>query len=181
MYKVFVMLWVLVGLGYWVLVLNFLQKALKSKEVVAGLRQTSKLIAKEAEDIRQALVDAGILQRDAVFVPEHSKMTMSLMMNMSSMLAGGGRQPEAGSAAPHSEVRGIHSMGASLRSNSILSALMAAAPPAGQPGPASPAEPQSPAASAASPESGATLTPLLERRGEESPPPSRRDSVQSPV
>ncbi|XP_043199939.1 uncharacterized protein LOC122369336 [Amphibalanus amphitrite] len=167
-YKVFVMLWVLIGLGYWVLVLNFLQKALKSKEVVAGLRQTSKLIAKEAEDIRQALVDAGILQRDAVFVPEHSKMTMNLMMNMSSMLAVGGPHAdgagaEAGAPAPHlGEVRGIHSMGASLRSNSLLSALMASLPPSAA------AAPQTPAAAPVTAEGAAALTPLLEQRAEES-------------
>ncbi|KAF0291321.1 Open rectifier potassium channel protein 1 [Amphibalanus amphitrite] len=167
-YKVFVMLWVLIGLGYWVLVLNFLQKALKSKEVVAGLRQTSKLIAKEAEDIRQALVDAGILQRDAVFVPEHSKMTMNLMMNMSSMLAVGGPHTdgagaEAGAPAPHlGEVRGIHSMGASLRSNSLLSALMASLPPSAA------AAPQTPAAAPVTAEGAAALTPLLEQRAEES-------------
>lgn len=174
-YKVFVMVWVLVGLGYWVLVLNFLQKAIKSKEVVAGLRQTSKLIAKEAEDIRQALADAGILQRDAVFVPEHSKMTMSLMMNMSSMLAGGAQQTDGeGEASPApGQLRGIHSMGANLRSNSLLSALMASLPagaacqeePAGQT-----AAPR--AASTTADESGValtSLTPLLEQREQESP------------
>ena len=175
-YKVFVMLWVLVGLGYWVLVLNFLQKALKSKEVVAGLRQTSKLIAKEAEDIRQALADAGILHRDAVFVPERSKMAMSLMMNMSSMLAGSTPSSTAGdgsgdSPAPLGELRGIHSMGTNLRSDSLLGALLASLPAGGAPQAAgqptrAPSQTEGPGSV---PESGATVTPLLERRSEESP------------
>ncbi|XP_037079935.1 potassium channel subfamily K member 16-like [Pollicipes pollicipes] len=141
-YKVFVMLWVLIGLGYWVLVLNFLQKALKSKEVMKTLRQTSKLIAKEADEIRQALSEVGLLHRDAVFVPEHSKMTMSMMMNMSTMLAGGAQQVAGEEAGRPDQLRGIHTMGANLRSNSLLSALMASMPAAGPSEAAtSPAEP----------------------------------------
>lgn len=137
-YKLFIMLWVLIGLGYWVLVLNFIQKALKSKEMIKTFQQTSRLIAKEAEDIRNALASAGILQRDAVFVPEHSKNAMSMMMNMSSMLAGGaahgGGDAADGTAAGNTspgvlgELKGIHSMGSSLHSNSLLAALMQSMP-----------------------------------------------------
>lgn len=121
------MVWVLVGLGYWVLVLNFLQKTLKSKEVVATLKSTSRLIAREAEDLRNVLSEAGIIHRDAQFIPEHSKTALSLMLGMSSTLAGTS-QPDSPDSNGPSAVRGIHNIGNNLRSNSLLAALMASLP-----------------------------------------------------
>ena len=131
-YKVAVMLWILVGLGYWVLVLNFLQKTLKSKEVLKTLKSTSRLIAKEADELRAALAEVGLIHRDATFIPEHSKMALSMMLSMSRSLAGttpsGGEEGE-GASAPPADLRGIHSIGSNLRSqHGLLAALMAALP-----------------------------------------------------
>jgi len=127
-YKVFVMLWILVGLGYWVLVLNFLQKTLKSKQVMKTLKSTSRLIAKEADEVRQVLSEVGLLHRDAVFIPEHTKMALNMMLDMTNALAGA-TPTSPGGAPGGGHAPGIHSIGYNMRDNSLLAALMAAMPP----------------------------------------------------
>ena len=129
-YKMVVMVWILVGLGYWVLVLNFLQKTLKSKEVLKTLKSTSRLIAKEADELRSALAEVGLIHRDATFIPEHSKMALSMMLSMSQTLAGTtGDGTGEGGTEPAAFVRGIHSIGDNMRHRGLLAALMASLPP----------------------------------------------------
>ncbi|KAF2356017.1 Potassium channel domain [Trinorchestia longiramus] len=75
-YQLFVIVWIISSLGYWVMVANFITRALRSKKLHASLLHRAKLL-KEIMD----------KQSDPVFLPQRSKYTMNFMMQLSSMLA----------------------------------------------------------------------------------------------
>ncbi|KAF2346570.1 Potassium channel domain [Trinorchestia longiramus] len=75
-YQLFVIVWIISSLGYWVMVANFITRALRSKKLHASLMHRAKLL-KEIMD----------KQSDPVFLPQRSKYTMNFMMQLSSMLA----------------------------------------------------------------------------------------------
>ncbi|KAF0302652.1 Open rectifier potassium channel protein 1 [Amphibalanus amphitrite] len=117
-YKLLLMLWILLGLGYWVLVLDFLQRTLKSKEVLQALQGTSRLMGREAAELRAALTELGVLRPDAAFVPQHSKAALSLVLGVSRSLAGTAPPAHTTAGLP-----GIHAIG-----DGLLSALLSALP-----------------------------------------------------
>uniref|UniRef100_A0A6A7FWM0 Open rectifier potassium channel protein 1-like n=1 Tax=Hirondellea gigas TaxID=1518452 RepID=A0A6A7FWM0_9CRUS len=76
-YQVFVMVWIIISLGYWVMVANFIARALRSKRLHASLMQRARLL-------KAMMAAQG--QADPVFLPRHSKGTMNFMLQLSSML-----------------------------------------------------------------------------------------------
>nr|XP_053630334.1 LOW QUALITY PROTEIN: open rectifier potassium channel protein 1-like [Cherax quadricarinatus] len=75
-YQICVILWTLIGLGYWVMVANFITKALKSKRL-----QTS--VMRSAEEMRKIMQQMGIKQHDPTFLRQHSKATLNLILQVS--------------------------------------------------------------------------------------------------
>ncbi|XP_045613259.2 potassium channel subfamily K member 10 isoform X2 [Procambarus clarkii] len=84
-YQICVILWVLIGLGYWVMVANFITKALKSKKLQSS-------VMRSAEEMRKIMQQMGIKQHDPTFLRQHSKATLNLMLQLSNIIAvqGGG-------------------------------------------------------------------------------------------
>lgn len=60
MYQIFVIVWIMTGLGYWVTVVTFLTKALKSR------RQSSFL--RSAEEMKASMLQMGIKDTDPRFL-----------------------------------------------------------------------------------------------------------------
>lgn len=79
-YQICVILWTLIGLGYWVMVANFITKALKSKRL-----QTS--VMRSAEEMRKIMQQMGIKQHDPTFLRQHSKATLNLILQLSNIIA----------------------------------------------------------------------------------------------
>ncbi|KAG0715354.1 Open rectifier potassium channel protein 1 [Chionoecetes opilio] len=80
MYHIGVILWIMVGLGYWVMVANFITKALRSKRLKVSMKRS-------AEEIRKLMQQAGLKNHDPTFLREHTKGTINLMLQLSNILA----------------------------------------------------------------------------------------------
>ncbi|KAK7078823.1 hypothetical protein SK128_013851 [Halocaridina rubra] len=79
-YHVCVILWIMVGLGYWVMVANFITKALKSKKLQASLLRS-------AEEMKKVMHQMGIKNHDPTFLRQHSKATLNFMLQLSNIIA----------------------------------------------------------------------------------------------
>ncbi|MPC07557.1 Open rectifier potassium channel protein 1 [Portunus trituberculatus] len=75
-----VILWIMVGLGYWVMVANFITKALKSKRLTASMKR-------RAEEMKKLMQQVGVKNHDPAFLRQHSKATVNLMLQLSNVLA----------------------------------------------------------------------------------------------
>lgn len=73
-YQIGVMLWIMGGLGYWVMVANFIAKALKSKNMIS--------FAKKATDLKKLMNEVGLVNTDPKFVSQHSKTTLNFMLQV---------------------------------------------------------------------------------------------------
>ncbi|XP_045129845.1 open rectifier potassium channel protein 1-like isoform X2 [Portunus trituberculatus] len=79
-YQIGVILWIMVGLGYWVMVANFITKALKSKRLTASMKR-------RAEEMKKLMQQVGVKNHDPAFLRQHSKATVNLMLQLSNVLA----------------------------------------------------------------------------------------------
>ena len=70
----FVILWILTGLGYWVMVANFITIALKSKEMAS--------FARRATDLKRLMSQVGLVQTDPKFLSQTSKATLNFMLQV---------------------------------------------------------------------------------------------------
>ncbi|KAA0193878.1 hypothetical protein HAZT_HAZT003124 [Hyalella azteca] len=75
-YQLFVIVWIITSLGYWVMVANFITRALRSKKLHMSLIHRAKLL----KDIMEK-------QNDPVFLPQKSKQAFNFIMQLSSILA----------------------------------------------------------------------------------------------
>lgn len=73
-YQITVILWIMTGLGYWVMVANFITRALRSKRM-----QT---FARKATDIKKFMNQVGLTHQDPKFLSQHSKATLNFMMQV---------------------------------------------------------------------------------------------------
>ncbi|XP_042203064.1 uncharacterized protein LOC121853167 isoform X2 [Homarus americanus] len=90
-YQICVILWIMIGLGYWVMVANFITKALKSKRLQSSM-------IRSAEEMKKLMQQMGIKQNDPTFLRQHSKATVNLMLQLSSIIAVQGGTTENGSS-----------------------------------------------------------------------------------
>lgn len=79
-YQVGVILWIMVGLGYWVMVANFITKALKSKRLQSS-------VIRSAEEMKKLMQQMGIKNHDPRFLRQHSKATINFMLQLSNIIA----------------------------------------------------------------------------------------------
>ncbi|RXG74044.1 Open rectifier potassium channel protein 1 [Armadillidium vulgare] len=101
-YQIGVIVWIMGGLGYWVMVANFIAKALKSKKMIS--------FAKRATDIKKFMNEVGLVNTDPKFVSQYSKTTLNFMLQLSNALV----MPDAGQSNLLSSPKG--------RQNSICQA-----------------------------------------------------------
>ncbi|XP_037804090.1 uncharacterized protein LOC119598536 [Penaeus monodon] len=87
-YKLAIVVWIMMALGYWFLLLNFLQKALKSN-VPRRIKKTlrSKRIAKQAEFFRQLVGRVKLGQRKASLV-DGDRGVVALMVEVAGAFVG---------------------------------------------------------------------------------------------
>lgn len=74
-YQIGVILWIMVGLGYWVMVANFIAKALKSKHLTTSVKRS-------AEEMKKLMQQVGMKNHDPAFLRQHSKATLNLMLQV---------------------------------------------------------------------------------------------------
>ena len=75
-YQICVLLWIMVGLGYWVMVANFMVKALQSKKM--------KRVAKKATQIMKLLNQSGYTRDiDPEFLVNNSKESFLFLFQVS--------------------------------------------------------------------------------------------------
>lgn len=79
-YQIGIILWIMVGLGYWVMVANFIAKALKSKHLKTSVKRS-------AEEMKKLMQQVGMKNHDPTFLRQHSKATLNLMLQLSNVLA----------------------------------------------------------------------------------------------
>uniref|UniRef100_A0A0N7ZAV4 Potassium channel domain-containing protein n=1 Tax=Scylla olivacea TaxID=85551 RepID=A0A0N7ZAV4_SCYOL len=79
-YQIGVIMWIIVGLGYWVMVANFITKALASKRLTTSMKR-------RAEEMKKLMQQVGIKNHDPAFLRQHSKATINLMLQLSNVLA----------------------------------------------------------------------------------------------
>ncbi|XP_042877865.1 potassium channel subfamily K member 1-like isoform X2 [Penaeus japonicus] len=89
-YQICVILWIVVGLGYWVMVANFITKALKSKRLQSS-------VLRSAEEMKKLMQQMGIKNHDPRFLRQHSKATVNFMLQLSNIIAVQGGAAENGS------------------------------------------------------------------------------------
>lgn len=138
LYKIGVMVWMLLGLGYWILVLNFLQKVIKSHQLADTLVRTGRLLMQEANDLKQSLSETSFKSNEANFVPERTKGAVSLLTSLSGVMLAMGESEEEDNCdsnnprSSHSSnvpvVPGIHAMGQTVNSSRLFAALLTAIP-----------------------------------------------------
>lgn len=86
-YQVGVILWIMIGLGYWVMVANFIMKALQSKKLQSS-------VLRSAEEMKKIMQQMGIKNNDPRFLRQHSKATVNFMLQLSNIIAvQGGMDP----------------------------------------------------------------------------------------
>ncbi|XP_068213144.1 uncharacterized protein [Palaemon carinicauda] len=89
-YKIAIVVWIMLALGYWFLLLNFLQKALKSnvpRKIKKTLNFKTKKMAKQAEFFRQLVGSIRNSQRKTSVV-ESEREVMALMAEVAGALTG---------------------------------------------------------------------------------------------
>jgi len=91
LYKICIVLWIMLALGYWVLLLSFLQKALKKKIVPKRIKVQFKAlqVAKQAEFLRQLMTkvrEQGQTSRGTSAPQEEGRHVMSLMAEVAGKL-----------------------------------------------------------------------------------------------
>lgn len=79
-YHICVILWIVIGLGYWVMVANFITKALKSKRLQSS-------VLRSAEEMKKLMQQMGIKNHDPRFLRQHSKATLNFMLQLSNIIA----------------------------------------------------------------------------------------------
>ncbi|XP_071516931.1 potassium channel subfamily K member 4-like isoform X2 [Panulirus ornatus] len=79
-YQICVILWIMIGLGYWVMVANFITKALKSKRLQSS-------VLRSAEEMKKIMQQMGMKNHDPTFLRQHSKATVNLMLQLSNIIA----------------------------------------------------------------------------------------------
>ena len=70
-------MWIMVGLGYWVMVANFITKALKSKQLKTSMKRS-------AEEMKKLMQQFSQKNHDPTFLRQHSKATINLMLQVRS-------------------------------------------------------------------------------------------------
>ncbi|XP_064101995.1 LOW QUALITY PROTEIN: uncharacterized protein LOC135212471 [Macrobrachium nipponense] len=89
-YKMAIVIWIMLALGYWFLLMNFLQKALKSnvpRKIKKTLHFKTKKMAKQAEFFRQLVGSVRRSQRKTSVV-ESEREVMALMAEVAGALTG---------------------------------------------------------------------------------------------
>ncbi|RXG73411.1 hypothetical protein Avbf_07099 [Armadillidium vulgare] len=66
------------GLGYWVMIANFISRAIKSKRM--------RILAKKATDIRKLINQVSLTQTDSPFLAQHSKSSLNFLMQLCTAL-----------------------------------------------------------------------------------------------
>ncbi|XP_068231771.1 LOW QUALITY PROTEIN: open rectifier potassium channel protein 1-like [Palaemon carinicauda] len=79
-YQVGVIVWIMIGLGYWVMVANFITKALRSKKLQSS-------VLRSAEEMKKIMQQMGIKNNDPRFLRQHSKATVNFMLQLSNIIA----------------------------------------------------------------------------------------------
>lgn len=79
-YQICLILWIMIGLGYWVMVANFITKALNSKQLTASVKRS-------AEEMKKLMEQVGLKHHDPAFLRLHSKASLNLMLQLGNILA----------------------------------------------------------------------------------------------
>ncbi|KAL7645594.1 UNVERIFIED_CONTAM: hypothetical protein RMT77_003980 [Armadillidium vulgare] len=77
-YQIAVIIWIMSGLGYWVMIANFISRAIKSKRM--------RILAKKATDIRKLINQVSLTQTDSPFLAQHSKSSLNFLMQLCTAL-----------------------------------------------------------------------------------------------
>lgn len=74
-YQIGLILWIMIGLGYWVMVANFITKALQSKNIALSVKR-------RAEEMKKLMEQVGLKNHDPAFLRQHSKASINLMLQV---------------------------------------------------------------------------------------------------
>ncbi|KAK3881807.1 hypothetical protein Pcinc_013779 [Petrolisthes cinctipes] len=114
-YHIAVIIWIMVGLGYWVMVASFITKALKSKRIHHSF-------IRSAEEMRKLMHQLGIKENpnhNPKFLRENSKATFNLMLQLSNMITVSGDLGNTGTDSPDDNTTATTSTGPSSPSSPI--------------------------------------------------------------